>query len=40
MVRVTWYEHDCQWLTKYCDEHHARTAWVPLAIVKQYEVQP
>lgn len=28
-MRVSWYEHDCDWLTKYCDEHHQRSATVP-----------
>lgn len=36
-VLVKWYECDCQWLTKYCDEEHVRTAWVPLDVVKRHE---
>lgn len=28
-VQVFWYEHDCEWLSKYCDEHHRRSALVP-----------
>lgn len=26
---VHYYEHDCEWLTKYCDEYHRKTAVVP-----------
>ncbi len=26
IVRVHWYDHDCPWITKYCDEHHTRGA--------------
>lgn len=28
MVRVYWYDHACEWVTKYCDEHHRRSALV------------
>lgn len=27
-VTVYWYEHDCDWITKYCDEHHKHSAQV------------
>lgn len=40
---VHWYQHDCPWWTKYCDEEHRRTAVVPLEVLVQYEtprVQP
>ena len=30
-VQVFWYEHDCEWVSKYCDEHHQRSAWVSRA---------
>jgi hypothetical protein len=39
-VSVTWYEHDCEWITKYCDEHHARTALVPRDVLAQYVTTP
>lgn len=29
MVTVYWYEHSCEWLSKYCDEHHKKSARVP-----------
>lgn len=28
MVRVYWYDHACEWVTKYCDEHHRRSALI------------
>ena len=31
MVRVFYYDHSCEWLSKYCDEHHKRSALVPRA---------
>ena len=31
VVQVFWYEHDCEWVSKYCDEHHQRSAWVSRA---------
>lgn len=27
-VYVYWYEHDCEWISKYCDEHHLRGALI------------
>lgn len=35
-VRVAWYDHDCDWLTKYCDENHRKFAWIPMSVVRQY----
>lgn len=35
-VLVSWYEHDCDWVTKYCDEAHKRYATVPLAVLHKY----
>jgi len=26
IVHISWYEHDCDWITKYCDEHHRHSA--------------
>lgn len=31
VVQVFWYEHDCEWLSKYCDEHHRRSSRVSRA---------
>ena len=31
MVPVFYYEHDCDWVSKYCDENHRRSAMVPVA---------
>ena len=31
MVLVSYYEHSCEWVSKYCDENHKRSAWVPRA---------
>lgn len=33
---VSWYEHDCDWITKYCDEHHQRYATIPVDVLEQY----
>lgn len=30
-IRVWWYDCDCPWQTKYCDEHHSKSALVPAA---------
>lgn len=24
-TRVQWYDHDCDWISKYCDEHHLQS---------------
>lgn len=37
-MRVYWYECDCDWLTKFCDEFHRRTADIPLDVLKEYQV--
>lgn len=36
VVSVSWYEHDCDWITKYCDEEHRRSAFVPVSVLDQY----
>lgn len=36
--RVTWYEHDCEWITKYCDENHTVSALVPMSVLRQYVI--
>jgi hypothetical protein len=28
-VQVFWYDHSCDWLTKYCDENHRKSTFVP-----------
>ncbi len=28
-VTVFYYEHDCDWISKYCEEHHRRYAVIP-----------
>jgi len=37
LVYVGWYDHDCEWLTKYCDEHHRVGAMVPMSVLSQYK---
>ena len=36
-VLVSWYEHDCDWITKYCDENHRKYAVVPRAILVELD---
>lgn len=38
-VWVTWYEHDCDWISKYCDEFHAVRAKVPIAELEKWRVE-
>jgi hypothetical protein len=33
-VWVSWYDHDCDWITKHCDEYHQKSARVPLALLE------
>jgi transcriptional regulator with XRE-family HTH domain len=40
MIAVAWYEHTCEWVTKFCDEHHLRYAHVPADALKRYEPKP
>jgi hypothetical protein len=28
-VRVYWYDHTCDYISKYCEEHHQRSAYLP-----------
>jgi hypothetical protein len=37
-VTVHWYDHDCEWVTKYCDEYHAKYALVPASVLRRYQV--
>ena len=32
-VRVFWYDCDCEWITKYCEENHRRSALVPRGVL-------
>lgn len=33
-VTVYWYEHDCEWISKYCDEHHRRSGTVSRIVLE------
>jgi hypothetical protein len=33
LVRVFWYDCDCEWVTKYCEEFHRRSALVPRGVL-------
>jgi hypothetical protein len=35
-VTVSWFEHDCEWVSKYCYEHHEVHARVPVDVLTQY----
>ena len=35
-VGVWYYDHECEWLTKYCDEFHRVYVRVPLSVLKEY----
>lgn len=35
-VLVSWYDHDCDWVSKYCSEHHYRSATIPLSILREF----
>lgn len=35
-VTVHWYDHDCEWVTKYCEEHHVRTARIPADVLGRF----
>lgn len=39
-ITVHYYEHSCEWLTKYCDEYHRRTAVVPASVLARYTRKP
>jgi len=40
MVVVWWHDHDCQWVTKFCDEHHLRSSSVPVGVLRQHLIDP
>lgn len=35
-VYVSWYDHDCDYISKYCEEYHEHTASVPLSVLRPY----
>lgn len=35
---VTYYTCNCDYLSKYCDEHHLSGALVPVSILEQYRI--
>lgn len=37
-VWVTWYEHDCDWVTKYCDDMHTVRAKVPVEELEKWRI--
>lgn len=36
-VTVSWYEHECDWITKYCDEHHRKYAVIPRSVLAEHD---
>ena len=36
LVRVQWFEHDCDWISKYCDEFHTRSVMIPRPVLNNY----
>ena len=36
-VVVRYYDCECEWRTKYCDEYHVRVVRIPLSVVREYE---
>lgn len=37
LVSVSWYEHDCDWISKYCDDYHRVFSAVPVSILAHYK---
>lgn len=35
-VYVSWYDCDCDYISKYCDEYHSVGASVPLWVLRPY----
>jgi hypothetical protein len=35
-VSVYWYDHDCEWISKYCETEHTRSSLIPLSVLKKY----
>lgn len=40
MVWVSWHDCSCDWLSKYCDEHHRKTALVPIEVLNEWRAEP
>jgi len=38
-IWVTWYEHDCEWITNFCDEMHTVRAKVPVEELERWRVE-
>lgn len=35
-IAVYYYEHSCEWVSKFCDEHHQRSALVPVSVLAAF----
>lgn len=35
-ILVHWYDCNCEWITKYCDEYHQKSAYIPADVVREY----
>lgn len=33
---VHWYDHECDWITDHCDEHHYRTTTIPTSALENF----
>lgn len=38
-VTVYYWDHECPWVSKYCEDECRRTAFVPTDILRKYEVK-
>ena len=36
-IVVRYYDCQCEWRNKYCDEFHPRLVRVPLSVIREYE---
>lgn len=36
MIRVTWFDCDCDWITKYCEGAHKKSALIHPDVLEQY----
>jgi hypothetical protein len=36
-VVATWYDCDCEWTTKFCEEDHQHSAQIPVDVLEEYE---
>ena len=37
MVLVSWYDCDCPWWTKLCDEFHRKSCLIPKSVLREWE---